>query len=305
MADNTTRASPKRRFWTREARLAYLLLTPAILLLAAFMIYPLGYVSAMSAYRTNGLGGLIHFSGLTNYINVFADSAFWRITVRSIIWTVLGVLWKATLGMTIALLLNVKFPGHTFARMLFIPPWAASVPISVILWSWVYTPQFGLLNYTLQALHLWANPPVWLGSTLPAFVAQLWVDVWLGVPFSAIIYLAGMQSIPDDLYESAYMDGVNPVQKFLYITLPGLRNIILIVTLLSALSTFNDFNTIYILTRGGPFDSTDILVTSIYKNAFEWQHFSAASVMAVVTFVILMAISIVYARYYFKGDEAR
>lgn len=289
--------------WTRDAGLAYLLLAPSVLFLLAFMVYPLIYVFLMSVHRTNNVGRLLNFNGLTNYAQVMSDPQFWIVTGRTVLWTVLGVSVKMTLGMIIALLLNVEFRGNRVARLLFIVPWASSIPISVLLWQWVFTPEFGLLNHTLRMTHIWMNPPTWLGHTISAFISALWVDVWLGIPFMALVFLAGMQSIPEDLYESAYLDGVNSVQKFFYITLPGIRVIVLIAALLSSLWTFNDFNAIYILTRGGPADTTEILVTSIYNNAFQYQHFGRASVMAIVTFIILTIVSIVYARFYFKGDN--
>ena len=302
MADNALRLSLRSRMWTREARLAYLMLLPAALVVVGFMIYPLIYVVLMSTYKTNALGWLTTFAGVKNFVNVLSDVEFWRITGRSLLWTGIGVFVKASLGMIIALLLNARFRGRKVARMLFIAPWASSVPISVLLWSWVYTPEFGLLNHTLEFFG-WAHPPVWLGTPIPGFIACMWVDVWIGVPFMALVFLSGMQAIPEDQYESAYIDGVNSFQKFFYITLPGLRNIILIATLLSALWTFNDFNAIYILTAGGPVNSTDILITSLYKNAFVYLKFDRAAVMAVITFLILTIISIVYARFYFKGER--
>ena len=131
----------------------------------------------------------------------------------------------------------------------------------------------------------------------------MWVDVWIGIPFMALVFLAGMQSISTDLYESADMDGANALRKFTSITLPGIRPIIIIATLLSALWTFNDFNVVWIMTRGGPSGSTDILITSLYKSAFEWLRFSRAAVLAVVTFVVLMALAASYARLYFKGEN--
>jgi multiple sugar transport system permease protein len=130
------------------------------------------------------------------------------------------------------------------------------------------------------------------------------VDIWIGIPFMALVFLAGMQAISEDLYESAYLDGVNWWQKFLFITLPGIRHIVLIATLLSCLWTFNDFNTIYILTMGGPAGATDILITRIYQNAFKWLKFDRAAVMAFVTFIILTFLSIGYARVYFKQERA-
>ena len=118
----------------------------------------------------------------------------------------------------------------------------------------------------------------------------------------ALVFLSGMQSIPEDQYESARLDGVSAFQSFIYITLPSIKRILQIATLLSALWTFNDFNAVYILTGGGPVNSTDLLITSIYKNAFVYAHFDRAAVMAVITFIILTSISVVYARFYFKEE---
>ena len=257
----------------------------------------------MSVSRTNRLGWLMGFVGASNFVSVLGSAEFWRLTSRSLLWTVLAVFAKTFLGMVIALLLNVEYRGRKIARMLFIAPWASSVPISVLLWSWVYNPQFGLLNHTLKITGLWPNPPVWVGYPISGFIAAIWVDIWLGVPFMALVFLAGMQSIPEEQYESAHLDGVNSFQKYFYITLPSIKRILQIATLLSALWTFNDFNSIYILTAGGPVNSTDILITSIYKNAFVYAHFDRAAVMAIVTFIILTTISLVYASFYFKEED--
>jgi multiple sugar transport system permease protein len=289
--------------WNPEARLAYVLLLPAVIVLLTFMFYPIVYVFLMAFFKTNKLGQLLGFAGLENFRELLRNTDFWRITGRSILWTVLAVITKTLFGMAIALILNVKYPGRKLARMLFIIPWASAVPISSMLWSWVYHPEFGLLNHTLRVTGIWRQPPVWLGHPISAFIACIWVDIWIGIPFMALVFLAGMQAISEDLYESAYLDGVNGFQKFFYITLPGIRHIVLIATLLSSLWTFNDFNTIYILTRGGPAGATDILITGIYKSGFEFLKFSRASVMALVTFIILTAVSIVYARIYFRQEQ--
>jgi len=286
-----------------DAKLAYALLTPAAVFIAVFMIYPIIYVVMMSLYKTNKLGILQEFIWFKNFVRLMKQQVFWEVTGRSLLWTIIGVLSKTVVGMIIALCLNVEFRGRKFARMLFIIPWASSVPISAMLWKWVLDHEFGLLNHTLTYLGITQNPPVWLGTPIWSFVSVMWVDIWIGIPFMALVFLAGMQSVPKDLYESAEVDGVNSVGKFFYITLPSIKQIIFIATLLSSLWTFNDFNTIYILTRGGPAGATDILITAIYKNGFEWLHFSDAAVMAVVTFIILMVLSIVYARVYFKGGD--
>lgn len=293
----------KKRYWNNEAKLGYVLMLPALVFLAFFMFYPIIYVFAMSFFKTNKIGHIQEFVFFQNFISTFKDVEFWQITGRSGIWTLTGVVTKTIIGMIIALILNYKYRGRKIARMLFIAPWASSVPISAIIWTWVYDQEFGLLSHTLMKIGILQESPAWLGRPLLAFGSAMWVDVWIGIPFMALIFLAGMQAISEDLYESAYIDGVNNVQKFIYITLPGIFHIIIIATLLSALWTFNDFNTIYILTRGGPAGTTDILITGVYKNAFEWLRFSKASVMAVVTFLILMTLSILYARLYFKREN--
>ncbi len=298
-----TAAFAKPRSLVREERLAYLLLAPAVLVVFGFMLYPLLYTLFMSLSSTNRLGWLTGFVGVGNFARVLRDPAFWRVAGRTLLWTSLAVLAKTLLGMVIALLLNVEFRGRKIARMLFIAPWASSVPISVLLWSWVYNPQFGLLNHILRITGISSNPPVWLGYPTSGFIAAIWVDIWLGVPFMALVFLSGIQSIALELYESADIDGANARQKLFNITLPGIKRILQIATLLSSLWTFNDFNAIYILTQGGPVNTTDILITSIYKNAFVYGHFDVAAVMAVVTFVVLSVLSLVYSRFYFKGES--
>ncbi len=301
MADTTV--SLKKRLWNSEARLAYILLAPTVLFLVAFMFYPIAYVFVMSVFRTNKLSDLTRFVGLANFVDRFQDHEFWMAAFRSLVWTASGVMVKFLMGMLIAVLLNVSYKGRKAVRLAFIIPWASSVPISALLWQWVYHPEFGLLNHTLKMLGLWANPPAWLGAPTSAFIACMWVDIWVGIPFFALVFLAGMQAIPKELYESAHMDGAGGVRSFFSITVAGIRELILISTLLSAIWTFNDFNVIFILTRAGPANSTNILITSVYMNAFIDLRFDWAAVQSVVTFAILTIVSIVYARFYFKREN--
>ncbi len=301
MADATL--SLRRRLWNPEARLAYVLMTPTVLFLIAFMFYPIVYVFIMSLFQTNQLSDLKRYVGFANYIDRFKDREFWRVAIRSVEWTGIAVAVKFFLGMAIALLLNVAYKGRKAARMLFIIPWASSVPISTLLWQWVYHPEFGLLNYTLKVTGLWGTPPAWLGQPTTAFIGCIWVDIWIGIPFFALVFLAGMQAIPQELYESAYMDGAGSGRSFFSITVPGIRDLILISTMLSAIWTFNDFNVIYILTKGGPANSTQILITNVYMNSFVDLRWSKAAVQAVVTFVVLSIVSAIYARFYFRRER--
>ena len=267
------------------------------------MIYPILNVIIMSMYHTDKLGRFVNFNGFQNFVKLFHQEDFLEVLLRSVYWTGLAVAVKTIFGLVLALLLNVEYRGRKILRALIIIPWASAVPISALLWVWVYHHEFGLLNYTLKATGLWSNPPVWLGTPISAFFSVIWVDIWIGIPFMTLVFLAGMQAIPQDLYEAAEVDGAGAVQKFLYITIPGIRDVLLIATLLSTLWTFNDFNTIYIMTKGGPAGGTQILITYIYQNTFEWWKWNYGAVMAVITFIILSIIAWIYARFYFRRGE--
>ena len=293
----------KTALWTTESKFAYLLLFPAFAVLIVFMFYPIAYVFLMAFYKTNKLGQIVEFIGLGNFYTLFKNSTFWEVTVRSIVWTVVAVGLKTSIGLLIAILLNIEFTGRRIYRTLVIIPWASSVPISAMLWQWTFNSEFGLLNHTLKATGLTQHPPFWLAYPTSAFFANLYVDIWIGVPYIAKVLLAGLQAVPQDIYESAQEDGASAWTCFWRLTLPLLKRVVLIATLLSSLWTFNDFNVIYILTKGGPINKTDILITFIYQYSFQYLKFGPAAAMAVITFTILLLVSLVYAVYYFRSEE--
>ncbi len=301
MAD--TVLTVRRRGLGSEAKLAYALLLPAVLLMVIFMVYPIIYVFVLSLFKADKLSRIKNFAGFSLYIKLLSSRDTWVVIGRSLVWTFAAVAAKTVLGVVIALLLNVQYRGRKIARLLFIVPWASSIPISVMLWRWVLHSEFGLLNHTLKLTGIMSNPPVWLGQRGTAFLSCLWVDVWIGTPFMALVFLAAMQAVPKTLYEAAEIDGASKIQKFRFVTLPGIAAILLIATLLSSLWTFNDFNVIYILTKGGPAGSTNILITYVYQNSFEWLNWQKASVLSVFTFVILAVVSVIYSRVYFKKEE--
>jgi multiple sugar transport system permease protein len=267
-----------------------------------FMVYPIFYVFVISLFETNKLAKIQNFDGFRIYGELLSSRDTWVVIGRSLAWTVLGVSTKTFFGLIIALTLNVKYTGRKISRLLFIIPWASSIPISVMLWQWVLHNEFGLLNHTLKSIGV-LNPPVWLGQSGTAFLSCMWVDIWLGIPFMALVFLAAMQAVPQTLYEAAEIDGASKSQKFKYVTIPGITAILLVATLLSSLWTFNDFNTVYILTKGGPAGSTNILITYVYLNSFEWLKWQKASALSIFTFLILSTVSVLYARIYFKREE--
>lgn len=291
------------RFFSQDTTFAYLCILPTLIALAVFMFYPVGHVFVMSFFKTNIVGELVHFVGVDNYEKIFSSKRFIRVIVRTIWWTTLAVFIKLVLGLMIGLILNWQFSGRKLVRAMVVLPWATSIPIATMMWKWTFDGELGLLNYTLSSLGIWSEPPYWLANAWSAFTATLTVDIWLGLPFLGLVYLAGLQAIPSVLYEAAIIDGANRWQQFIHVTLPSLAKVIMIATLLSFFWTFNDFNVIYILTNGGPAQSTEILVTNLYRTGFQYFKWDQASAMAIVTFLILALASVFYAYFYKKVED--
>jgi multiple sugar transport system permease protein len=285
---------------SRQERLAYPLVMPAALLIAGIILYPVGATMLTAFYATDKLGRLGAFVGWENFRLLDEDPAFWEILRRSFLWTGLAVGVKTGVGLALALLLNLPFRGQRAVRLLSVIPWALPIPISAMVWQWTYNSEFGLLNHFLKSTGIWTHPPAWLANPGTAFAATLTVDIWIGLPFMALVFLAGLQAIPPEHYEAAAIDGAGVGQRFVYVTLPSLRPVIVMASLLSVIWTFNDFPVIYIITKGGPINTTDILVTHLYKTAFQFLDFGPASAMALLTFVFLLIFSLLYARLYFR-----
>jgi ABC-type sugar transport system permease subunit len=277
-----------------------LLMAPALIVMIAIVFYPVIKTLMSAFFKMNKMGDWVAFAGFKNFSSVFADKTFWTVLGRTVIWTVVAVTMKALAGLGLGVLLNQKFKGRKLMRTLVVIPWATPAPIAAMIWMWTFNSEFGLLNHFLKQTGICSSPPAWLANPETAFWANLCVDVWIGIPFMALTVLSGLQSISPDYYEAAQIDGANSFQQFRFITAPFLKPVMLVSTLLSVMWTFNDFNVIYIITKGGPMNSTDILVTYLYKTAFTFLDFSQASVMAFITFVILFVFSLAYARLYFK-----
>jgi multiple sugar transport system permease protein len=284
----------------RRHRAPFLLLLPSLLLLLAIVAYPILDTFVTAFYKTDGAGRRTVFVGLDHFRAMAKDPLFREILGRTALWTVLSVSLKTLFGLAAALLLHTGLPGMHVARLLVILPWAFSLPIAAILWRWMYDSQMGMLNLLLTSLGLPAK--TWLADPGLAFGATLTVSVWTGVPFMALVFLAGLQAIPEEFYEAGRIDGAGWWQEFTYLTMPLLKPTFAVATLLSAVWTFNSFVIVYVITGGGPLHATDILVTFLYKNAFEFLTFGPASAMALVIFVILLLFSLAYIRLYYREE---
>lgn len=279
-----------------ENRLAYLLLVPSTVAFLVFLFYPIANMFASSFATVDNLGRIQEFGTLSNYQTLLADRRLPMILRQTVIFSVGTVALTVLLAFPLALLLNSNFPGQTLAKALILIPWAMPYAVSAITWRWIFHGQMGALNYFLGQIGLIKEYIVWLGDPVLAFGAAMFVEVWSSIPFMTITFLAGFQAIPPSIYDAAKMDGASPWREFVDMTLPQMRHVLLVVTLLSVIWAFRSFGVIWILTQGDPVYRTDIAVTYLYKMAFQDLNFGPGYALAVGIFVVLTIFSILYTR---------
>lgn len=289
---HATRRAAWHRYW-----FAYALITPALLFLAVVILYPLGYIVVESFYNVEPL---LHegwyFTGLSNYGQLLHDENLWASLGRTAIWTFGSVGLQFVLALAAALVLRETFRGRGLLRILLVIPWATPAVVGALAWKWMYQGQYGLINAFLYSIGLGNAALPWLGDPHTALGAVVVTNVWRGFPFIMILLLAGLSNIPNELYEAASVDGASYWQRLRNITLPLLRPMVLVSTLLAGIWTFNNFSYIYILTGGGPAGQTDILITFVYNNGFQYFHFGYAAALSVVMFLLVLVASIIYIR---------
>ncbi|MFB7360100.1 carbohydrate ABC transporter permease [Streptomyces gardneri] len=293
---------------------AWAMVAPVIVVIAVIIGYPLIrgiYLSLTDANErnvarsigVNEIPATYEFVGLDNYTEALTGNQFLSTLGWTLVWTVSCVALTFALGLALANILNRKIAGRSAYRLLLILPWAVPGFVSVFAWRFLYNQDNGLLNKLLAGGGIdavpWLNDPTW------AKFSVILVNVWLGVPFMMVALLGGLQSIPGEMYEAAEMDGANAWQRFRHITMPGLRSVSTTVILLSTIWTFNMFPVIFLLTRGGPGEATQILVTQAYKFSFEVspRDFAQSSTWGVLILVLLMLFAAVYRRVLRKQGE--
>lgn len=290
---------------------AYLWLSPLIICLAIIVVYPLvnGLIlSFTNADQTNiaeQIGALSYpatykFIGLQNYINIVRNwftpgSDENHVILQTIIWIVANSIFHFILGLGLALILNRKMRFRGLYRTLLMVPWAMPQFVAAFAWKFLYNQQGGYIDALLQALHLpiidWGSDPAW------ALTSVIIVNIWLGIPFMTVTLLGGLQSIPSELYEAASMDGTSRWQRFRYITLPMLRPVAFLVTLLDVIWTFNVFAVIFLITQGGPFHRSDTLFTYAWSQAFQVpQRYGLGGAYGIIILLILLVFTLIYSR---------
>ena len=282
----------------------YILILPACLLMGLIMIYPLGKVFYLSFQHYNPTKPFTNgFAGLDNFITIFTKKEFYNALGVSAKFVACEVVLQLIFGMIVALILNQKFKGRGFFRALTFIPWALSGVLTAVLWSIMFNQHFGVLNDLLAKLGIIKEPIAWLANTKFVLGSVIVAELWRGIPFFAISLLAAMQGLPDDIYEAARVDGSTKFQTFRFITLPMLKNTIVLTTLLRTIWEFNSVDLIYSLTGGGPVGKTTTLSMLIANQAIKTSIYGYGSALSVVSFAILAVIAVIYMKLSGFGKE--
>jgi multiple sugar transport system permease protein len=289
---------------TRETFANYTYLLPAAVCLGGTVLFPILKAIHMSLYQ-NVLSRPqdYHFIGLGNYLRMIHDPTFWLTLKNSFIWVVSSVSIQFVLGFLGALLLNAGFKGRTFLRTLNLLPWIIPGVVVGLVWEYLYQPNYGPINDILRRVGLLRVPIAWLSEPNFAMASVIFANIWRGIPFFTIMILAGLQAIPDKVYEAATVDGASVTQRFRHVTLPLLRPIIIVATATRIIWTFNYADLIFVMTSGGPANATQITSSYTLLSAYTDLDFGYAATLSVVLLVIMLVFTAFYLKIT-KGVES-
>jgi multiple sugar transport system permease protein len=288
----------------RETLANYAYLLPAAVCLGGTVLFPILKAIHMSLYH-NVLSRPqdYHFIGFGNYVRMIHDPTFWLTLKNSLVWVICSVSIQFVLGFLGALLLNAEFRGRAFYRTLNLLPWIIPGVVVGLLWEYLYQPNYGPINDILRRVGLLTVPIAWLSDVNLAMPAVIFANIWRGIPFFSIMILAGLQAIPDEVYEAATVDGANVTQRFWHVTLPMLRPIIVVATATRIIWTFNYADLIFVMTSGGPANATQITSTYTLLSAYTDLDFGYAATLSVVLLVIMLVFTAFYLKFT-KGVES-
>jgi len=269
---------------------------PALFLIILVVIWPVVILGKTSLTDISNAGTLLNFNGLTNFRDLLANQDLYPVLKRTIFWVFGIVFFTIILSLPLAQLINQKFPGRKYVRWALIFPWAASVVMTSMIWSWILDAYSGELNLTLTQLGIISEPIDWVGNPSTSFYFLMWVAIFVSIPFTTFVLLAGLQSIPHDIIEAASVDGAGSWQIYRGIKFPLLRNSLLIATIINLINVFNSFPIIWVMTRGGPGYDTDTTTTFAYKLAFIESNMGQSTALGVINFMIILVIVGFYLR---------
>ena len=263
---------------------------PALVLILLVVIWPVIELIRTSFTDISLAGSLLDFNGLANYRDLLANTDLYPVVKRTLLWVFGIVFFTVLLSLPLAQLINQNFPGRKYVRWAMIFPWAASVVMTSMIWTWILDAYSGELNLTLTQLGLISEPVDWVNNPGSSFYFLMWVAVFVSIPFTTFVLLAGLQSIPADIVEAASVDGATHWQIYRRIKFPLLRNSLLIASIINIINVFNSFPIIWVMTRGGPGYDTDTTTTFAYKLAFIESNMGQSTALGVFNFMIIMVI---------------
>jgi len=279
----------------REDVLGYLMVAPVAVIVIGFLAYPF-YLALSTSLTDKVIGSPATFIGFKNYQTIWQDQIYQQAIRNTIVFTLGSIAIKLPLGFVLALVLNEKIRFRKALRSAVLLPWIVPAVLSCMAWLWMFNANFSVLNYII--VHLGIGRGVrWVSDPNMAMFSVTLVNAWRGIPFYAITLLAGMQAIPNELYEATAIDGAGRFQRFRHVTFPLVLPILVITLLLSTISTVSDFNVIYSLTGGGPFNSTQVLATYAYATALGAGRMGEGAAVSLTMFPILLALLILEVRY--------
>ena len=276
----------KLKSYTAQTYVAYALIAPAALYIILIVAWPLLETIRLS-FTNSSLAGE-DYVGLENYQKMFSSKKFNGIVTRTFVWMFFSVSLKLIIGLIGAVLLNANLKGRSIFRVLVMPPWVVPIAIGMLGWLWLYNGYFGIIAGVGMRTGILDGPFGFLAYKQSAFISTIIADVWVGTPMVTVFFLAAMQGVPKDLYEAAYCDGASRWDRFFKITLRQITPVIITMSLLSAIWTFNSFEIIWILTEGGPRGATTTLIIDTYKQALGNYKFGRGAARAVVVMILLM-----------------
>lgn len=290
----------------RYDNIGYLYVLPALLYMLFFVGYPIVsniILSLQDVTVTTLTKDKKPFIGFQNYVELFQDSVLRQSIINTLIFTCACLVVQFIIGFALAMFFSKKFSFAEPVRGLLMMPWMIPITITALIFKFIFSSNVGILNQALQALHLIDSPVNWLTQPGTAMFALIVANIWIGIPFNMILLSTGLSTIPGELYESAAIDGANRRQRFLKITLPLLKPTIQSVLILGFIYTFKVFDLVYVMTSGGPVNSTHMLSTYSYKLSFEMFKYSKGAAVANILFVILFFVSLLYLKYSYSDEE--
>jgi multiple sugar transport system permease protein len=287
-------------FIERESVFSWLMLTPPLLFLLGFLGYPFFYGVYLSFFHRE-VAQAASFVGLGNFVKLSNDPIFWQAVRNTVLFTAVATVLKASGGLAMALVMNQSFKMKAIARAALLLPFIVPTVLSTVAWQWILDPGMGLFNRLLVVSGLAKTGPSWLGTPALAMTSIIMVNTWRGLPFFGISILAGLQTIPAELHESATIDGAGTWGRFRHVTLPSLLPVIFIVTAFSIIITFFDFQLVYVLTGGGPANSTHLMATYAYSLSMGAGQMGLGSAVA-LSMVPVLGLLLVWLTVYVRKD---